>query len=221
MIFRSLSHDKSSLTEERGLIATAKNFIPLLISSAVKKSLSVLAKLIQLATNSRRTLNFQRYSEAMTFGMVSFRKLISIGSWGYITTQDDEGMHTKALLLFCFVNFVQYRFLSQASSTKQYQVSFSEGIKSFKGMDLKTGNKSKIDFQKSLLSRLSLVVTLAYMGYFYNAITNGESVNYFVTDTVAKLILVIDSLFASSLWAEMYGLELNFSKTDNAGHLHV
>lgn len=216
------SFNSAEADRERGVVIKLLNYIPTFMSNVADFILNAISKMFQLLTKGKLKPNFKLYTQVITFALISFRKQVSLASWGYITEEDDNSMHLRTLILFCIFNLIQYRFVIQKNSsfTKTSQkLGWLEGLKKVFIDDSKMPPSfqcSLLKLRRTLFFGLSLLATLTCIILLYNGFLENDLNDYDASTFIVKLLLFIDVQFSLTMCRELHGLEFSFNDCNHS-----
>lgn len=236
--YKSLSNhiglEEDGSISNKGILQKIIGFVPNLmynISTIILRSLMFFTK--QLGFNfgiEKSNLNIKAFSAVMTYLFITFRKMIALLIAFYITLEDDDSTHTKGFTIFAIFTFMQMKFINDSTIKKFNHNNVSNDslknafVKLYSVVTLSkiTNDKSKskigrnlVELIRSRLFRVFIIFALFFVYYTFSSIleTPDEDLIWRLN---AKSLLILDSLFVTSLSAEMLDLSLSFKLKNNS-----
>lgn len=200
--------------EKRGGIARILNWVPSALSRISGAALRAISVGYQMA--ARSNLNLALYSHAITFGLISARKLFSLACWGYVTDDDDNSLHLRTLVLFCIFNLIQYRYVVQGHSSfkgSTSKLSLGEGLRMVFVDDSTRSSSFRcavLKFRRSVFFAAALLSMLFCFSLLYNGFIENNTSHYNASNLIVKFLLAVDVQFSLTMWTELSGLSVNF-----------
>lgn len=209
-------------TSNGNVVSKLFNTIPTLFSKLSNFFLLMATKTLQFVgvLSLNNSANINSFGNVITFMFIFLRKIMALCCWCYITSDDDNDTHLKTLAVFCVFNLIHYRFVIAGHSTfKQApKLSLLEGINTIfvKGSKQSHSKCSILKFQRSFYFVLTLIGTCFIFWFLFNGyFDNTQHYSTYMT-FIVKLIFIIDSFFAHSLFIELSGLSFSFVNTDQS-----
>lgn len=236
--YKSLSNhmglEEDGSISNKGILQKIIGFVPNLmynISTIILRSLMFFTK--QLGFNfgiEKSNLNIKAFSAVMTYLFITFRKMIALLIAFYITLEDDDSTHTKGFTIFAIFTFMQMKFINDSTIKKFNHNNVSNDslknafVKLYSVVTLSkiTNDKSKskigrnlVELIRSRLFRVFIIFALFFVYYTFSSILETPDEDLIWRLNV-KSLLILDSLFVTSLSAEMLDLSLSFKLKNNS-----
>lgn len=236
--YKSLSNhmglEEDGSISNKGILQKIIGFVPNLmynISTIILRSLMFFTK--QLGFNfgiEKSNLNIKAFSAVMTYLFITFRKMIALLIAFYITLEDDDSTHTKGFTIFAIFTFMQMKFINDLTIKKFNHNNVSNDslknafVKLYSVVTLSkiTNDKSKskigrnlVELIRSRLFRVFIIFALFFVYYTFSSILETPDEDLIWRLNV-KSLLILDSLFVTSLSAEMLDLSLSFKLKNNS-----
>ena len=236
--YKSLSNhmglEEDGSISNKGILQKIIGFVPNLmynISTIILRSLMFFTK--QLGFNfgiEKSNLNIKAFSAVMTYLFITFRKMIALLIAFYITLEDDDSTHTKGFTIFAIFTFMQMKFINDSTIKKFNHNNVSNDslknafVKLYSVVTLSkiTNDKSKskigrnlVELIRSRLFRVFIIFALFFVYYTFSSILETPD-DDLIWRLNAKSLLILDSLFVTSLSAEMLDLSLSFKLKNNS-----
>ena len=236
--YKSLSNhmglEEDGSISNKGILQKIIGFVPNLmynISTIILRSLMFFTK--QLGFNfgiEKSNLNIKAFSAVMTYLFITFRKMIALLIAFYITLEDDDSTHTKGFTIFAIFTFMQMKFINDSTIKKFNHNNVSNDslknafVKLYSVVTLSkiTNDKSKskigrnlVELIRSRLFRVFIIFALFFVYYTFSSILETPD-DDLIWRLNVKSLLILDSLFVTSLSAEMLDLSLSFKLKNNS-----
>ena len=236
--YKSLSNhiglEEDGSISNKGILQKIIGFVPNLmynISTIILRSLMFFTK--QLGFNfgiEKSNLNIKAFSAAMTYLFITFRKMIALLIAFYITLEDNDSTHTKGFTIFAIFTFMQMKFINDSTIKKFNHNNVSNDslknafVKLYSVVTLSKikndRSKSKIgrnlvELIRSRLFRVFIIFALFFVYYTFSSILETPD-DDLIWRLNVKSLLILDSLFVTSLSAEMLDLSLSFKLKNNS-----
>ncbi|GMM43699.1 hypothetical protein DAPK24_002740 [Pichia kluyveri] len=236
--YKSLSNhiglEEDGSISNKGILQKIIGFVPNLmynISTIILRSLMFFTK--QLGFNfgiEKSNLNIKAFSAVMTYLFITFRKMIALLIAFYITLEDDDSTHTKGFTIFAIFTFMQMKFINDLTIKKFNHNNVSNDslknafVKLYSVVTLSkiTNDRSKskigrnlVELIRSRLFRVFIIFALFFVYYTFSSILETPD-DDLIWRLNVKSLLILDSLFVTSLSAEMLDLSLSFKLKNNS-----
>lgn len=209
-----------------GFIQILLDFIPNMMSKASSLLLKIFIKVFRIDNDMLDESMLKHLSIVIAFGFIVLRKIGAFLANAYITRDDDESTHVKALLMFAVFINIQNKFivnLNKSATKLDYsKQSYIEGVKfllGFSSYNLSTQSSGKVNtpLKITLLNfirnRLFVVSIFLTTYSFYLVVYIDE--NSWKWCSTFKILILTDSLFVFSLVVELSELNISFFNTEN------
>ncbi|KAG7698809.1 hypothetical protein KL930_001587 [Ogataea haglerorum] len=198
-----------SVPETRGgLIKAGLDLLPLLVEKVSRVLISCFHVIFQLLHLSSGTSTANELLVA--YAIVSFRKIIALVCWAYITQQDDNSVHMKAFLVFCVMNITQNRFILKNDTVQGERVDWKEGLASFVATPSSNSKREgeKLHFRRNTLFAANALFSALLFVSMFKYYSQFQDNYYKVMSILIRLILVVDMEFLRTLCDEFVGLDV-------------
>ncbi|KAG7746159.1 hypothetical protein KL911_004433 [Ogataea haglerorum] len=198
-----------SVPETRGgLIKAGLDLLPLLVEKVSRVLISCFHVIFQLLHLSSGTSTANELLVA--YAIVSFRKIIALVCWAYITQQDDNSVHMKAFLVFCVMNITQNRFILKNDTVQGERVDWKEGLASFVATPSSNSKREgeKLHFRRNTLFAANALFSAVLFVSMFKYYSQFQDNYYKVMSILIRLILVVDMEFLRTLCDEFVGLDV-------------
>ncbi|KAG7736172.1 hypothetical protein KL923_004881 [Ogataea haglerorum] len=198
-----------SVPETRGgLIKAGLDLLPLLVekvSRVLKRCFHVIFQLLHLSSGTSTANEL-----LVAYAIVSFRKIIALVCWAYITQQDDNSVHMKAFLVFCVMNITQNRFILKNDTVQGERVDWKEGLASFVATPSSNSKREgeKLHFRRNTLFAANALFSALLFVSMFKYYSQFQDNYYKVMSILIRLILVVDMEFLRTLCDEFVGLDV-------------
>jgi hypothetical protein len=135
----------------------------------------------------------------------------------YITADDDESTHTKAIAIYSLFVSIQMKFISSYSTFDNTEKSNIHGgfpflscLKSL--LSLNTSTKMNAHLLQVTRSRLSIIANVLVAVFLYCTFDNAlESLDSdFIWNMLIIILITLDALYVNTFIIELSGLQLQF-----------
>ncbi|KAG7692051.1 hypothetical protein KL915_004811 [Ogataea haglerorum] len=198
-----------SVPETRGgLIKAGLDLLPLLVEKVSRVLIRCFHVIFQLLHLSSGTSTANELLVA--YAIVSFRKIIALVCWAYITQQDDNSVHMKAFLVFCVMNITQNRFILKNDTVQGERVDWKEGLASFVATPSSNSKREgeKLHFRRNTLFAANALFSALLFVSMFKYYSQFQDNYYKVMSILIRLILVVDMEFLRTLCDEFVGLDV-------------
>ncbi|KAG7714043.1 hypothetical protein KL949_004773 [Ogataea haglerorum] len=198
-----------SVPETRGgLIKAGLDLLPLLVEKVSRVLISCFHVIFQLLHLSSGTSTANELLVA--YAIVSFRNIIALVCWAYITQQDDNSVHMKAFLVFCVMNITQNRFILKNDTVQGERVDWKEGLASFVATPSSNSKREgeKLHFRRNTLFAANALFSALLFVSMFKYYSQFQDNYYKVMSILIRLILVVDMEFLRTLCDEFVGLDV-------------
>lgn len=210
--------------ERLGLFQKISNFIPTMIKKISVLMLQLVLKVLRFIRIGHFKLNIDCLGSVVAYLLISFRKIIALLISIYVTSEDDESTHRKTIALFTIFILMQMKFVNGLKTKVAHKglephctdlrISIIRSLKLVFSLDLKKAPPNDVIFNllDSLRNWLSKICTAVTYGLIYYSIQ--YPVEYidsnFTWMLTLKILIVLDSIFATSFLIELSGLNFHF-----------
>lgn len=207
---------KDADSSNYGIVPKITGFVPNIMYKISTLTIKLLLKLIKHEGKSVN-LNIDMCAVVMTHCLIHFRKLLSLACGILITAEDDKSAHAKALAIYTIFTLIQMKFITNtdlapnAKPGKKHQLPLRHSLNTIIKLQLSKVTQFDYISLRCVRQKIFYVTTALVTFFMYHTYENiSESLDTkFVWVSLLKCVILVDSLFASSLMIELGGLNLN------------
>lgn len=199
-----------------GLFQRITGFIPSVIKKMSALIIKMLVYIFRIDKSHSPQSKIDNYSYVLAYLLIMFRKIMALTAAIYITAEDNESIHTKAMVIYSLLIPIQMKFInsmlnSTKSNTDSYgSLTFLNGVKSL--LSFNCSKSVNLQLLQLTRNRLFLITNTFVVVFLYYTFDNAlEPVDTdLIWNGIFKIIVLIDALFSNSFIVELSGLKLHF-----------
>jgi hypothetical protein len=216
----SLSHSDGS--QSKGLIQKITDFVPNLIEKISTLVMKIILTVFKLNKIHQSKINLKRYSIVLTYSLIIFRKLLALMVSVYITAEDNESTHTKAIAIYSLFVSIQMKFINSYSNFDNTEKSnihvgfpFFSCLKSL--LSLNTSTKMNAHLLQITRGRLFIITNILVAIFLYYTFDNAlESLDSdLIWNMLIRILILFDALYVNTFIIELSGLQLQFKNAND------